>query len=628
MLNRSGDSDDGHSDARRTSERDSASPFFPRAMLATVLTSLAGRDGRGALPRWVLPLVFGFALAMRLAVSTHPHSGEGVPPMFGDFEAQRHWMEITIHTPLREWYVSTKANDLKYWGLDYPPLTAYQSWFYGKCVAALEPEAVRLTTSRGYETDSSKRIMRYSVIVSDAVFLLPAAYAFVRAWYGSGVSSRRTRRTKKSARVDAKCAWAFATFATAPAQILIDHGHFQYNGISLGLTMYAVAAVLRDRDVLGSILFVCALNHKQMSLYFAPAFFAHLLGKSLARNKTFRLRCLAIAKLGVTVVVAFAIIWAPFFLAIDPKTNTRDGLRGVVNVLARLAPLERGLYEDYVANFWCATNPLFRWRRRMANGTAARAALAATVAAIAPSVAHQIRNPSKEGFLWCMFNCASGFFLFSFQAHEKSALLPLLPALALAPVDPDLAAWFPIVVSLSMWPLLRKDRLHVAYVAMVVAFAALADGGAPGEEARETMTARATTRGGRKKTLFAFFSSFASLPRGALWRYVRVATFVGAAGLHGLEVFVPPPARFPYLHDLLVTSFCFALFAGAAAYGNKRQRLVSPDVDAKARAPPRATRASRRAQPAVADEWSLVRIAATPEPKTTRRQKPSRGGKR
>ena len=115
-------------------------------MLATVLTSLAGRDGRGALPRWVLPLVFGFALAMRLAVSTHPHSGEGVPPMFGDFEAQRHWMEITIHTPLREWYVSTKANDLKYWGLDYPPLTAYQSWLYGKCVAALEPEAVRLTT--------------------------------------------------------------------------------------------------------------------------------------------------------------------------------------------------------------------------------------------------------------------------------------------------------------------------------------------------------------------------------------------------------------------------------------------------------------------------------------------------
>ena len=24
--------------------------------------------------------------------------------MFGDFEAQRHWMEVTIHRPMGEWY--------------------------------------------------------------------------------------------------------------------------------------------------------------------------------------------------------------------------------------------------------------------------------------------------------------------------------------------------------------------------------------------------------------------------------------------------------------------------------------------------------------------------------------------
>ena len=43
--------------------------------------------------------------------------------MFGDYEAQRHWMELTIHLPTREWY----RYDLQYWGLDYPPLTAYAS---------------------------------------------------------------------------------------------------------------------------------------------------------------------------------------------------------------------------------------------------------------------------------------------------------------------------------------------------------------------------------------------------------------------------------------------------------------------------------------------------------------------
>ena len=36
-------------------------------------------------------------------------------------------MEITLHTPVREWYRNTTTNDLGYWGLDYPPLTAYQA---------------------------------------------------------------------------------------------------------------------------------------------------------------------------------------------------------------------------------------------------------------------------------------------------------------------------------------------------------------------------------------------------------------------------------------------------------------------------------------------------------------------
>ena len=48
--------------------------------------------------------------------------------MHGDFEAQRHWMEITIHLPISKWY----TYDLQYWGLDYPPLTAYHSWLLGK----------------------------------------------------------------------------------------------------------------------------------------------------------------------------------------------------------------------------------------------------------------------------------------------------------------------------------------------------------------------------------------------------------------------------------------------------------------------------------------------------------------
>jgi alpha-1,3-glucosyltransferase len=48
--------------------------------------------------------------------------------MHGDFEAQRHWMELTISQPVSQWYF----RDLEWWGLDYPPLTAYHSWILGK----------------------------------------------------------------------------------------------------------------------------------------------------------------------------------------------------------------------------------------------------------------------------------------------------------------------------------------------------------------------------------------------------------------------------------------------------------------------------------------------------------------
>jgi hypothetical protein len=67
--------------------------------------------------------------------------------MFGDFEAQRHWMELTLHRPMREWY--TYSPD--WWQLDCewivhlgallcreelnvldPPLSAYASWLCGR----------------------------------------------------------------------------------------------------------------------------------------------------------------------------------------------------------------------------------------------------------------------------------------------------------------------------------------------------------------------------------------------------------------------------------------------------------------------------------------------------------------
>lgn len=84
---------------------------------------------RNSTSQWItLPLILIFAGLFRWSVSLWGYSGYQKPPMHGDFEAQRHWMEITTHLPASMWYFY----DLPYWGLDYPPLTAYHSWICGK----------------------------------------------------------------------------------------------------------------------------------------------------------------------------------------------------------------------------------------------------------------------------------------------------------------------------------------------------------------------------------------------------------------------------------------------------------------------------------------------------------------
>jgi hypothetical protein len=37
-----------------------------------------------------------FSLLLRYGVSLWPYSGQGKPPMFGDFEAQRHWQACFV----------------------------------------------------------------------------------------------------------------------------------------------------------------------------------------------------------------------------------------------------------------------------------------------------------------------------------------------------------------------------------------------------------------------------------------------------------------------------------------------------------------------------------------------------
>jgi alpha-1,3-glucosyltransferase len=83
---------------------------------------------KGTVSLWAtIPLILMAVGLFRWTTSLWGYSGFQSPPMHGDFEAQRHWMELTRHLPVSQWYFY----DLQWWGLDYPPLTAYHSWILG-----------------------------------------------------------------------------------------------------------------------------------------------------------------------------------------------------------------------------------------------------------------------------------------------------------------------------------------------------------------------------------------------------------------------------------------------------------------------------------------------------------------
>ena len=196
---------------------------------------------------------------------------------------------------------------------------------------------------------------------------------------------------------------------------------------------------------------------------------------------------------------------------------------------------------------------MFRWRERFAAPTLARAAAALSLAACVPSCVQQALRPSRLGLPYCMLCCAMAAFLLGFQVHEKSVLLPLLPACLLALEEPQLLRVFGPLAAFSIYPLLRFERLGgAAYAAALCAGVAVV--GAAPRSARSFATTH-----GRAAT--------------AAW---AAAAAVGAAALHASYA-APAPEALPHLHALGVSAFSAAHFAAIALYANLRQWQLPVD---------------------------------------------------
>ncbi|CAE6449852.1 unnamed protein product [Rhizoctonia solani] len=473
---------------------------------------------RNGLREWTPWVIVAGTVLIRCAVGLGGYSGEGTKPMHGDYEAQRHWMEITYHLPISKWY----TYDLQYWGLDYPPLTAYISWICGFIAHKINPAWVALDASRGYESPGSKHFMRMS---------------------------RRTQNI------------ALLTVLLQPALILIDHGHFQYNSVMLGLTLWAVNMFHLGHDLLGAVFFVASLGFKQMALYYAPAVGSYLLGKCFWLGKKDGTR--HFVRLALVTSLSFLLLFLPF---LTPSL--------LIQSIRRIFPFARGLFEDKVANFWCASDVvLIKWRKLswISETSLQRVALLVTLLGILPGAGMVFgwgfvgganlsinttngelppidesddkptkltrrQGPTLPLLPFALFSSAMSFFMFSVQVHEKSILLPLMPVtllLAARESESEVESagmglgnvweWGVLVNNVavfSMWPLLKRDGQGLNYAVLTLLW-----------------------------NYVIGYDPFALPP--TLVKILSLVAYVALALIHTLEAFIPAPARYPDIYSVL-----------------------------------------------------------------------------
>lgn len=406
----------------------------------------------------------------------------------------------------------------------------------------INPEWFALHKSRALDDPSLKIYMRATVFISEYLVYIPAVIIFLRRY----------------SRIESVNVWeasiALVAVLMQPATILIDHGHFQYNTVMLGFAIASMSSMIAGRPLWSCVFFVGALGFKQMALFYAPAVFAYLLGICVFPRINVP-RFLAIA---LTTILSFAVLYLPFLLGVlydiyrgvtmdelpippllkslpiplDEKAWYYPILLQMAQSIHRIFPFARGLFEDKVANIWCAIHT-FHKLHRYSSELLQQAALAATMASISLPCLILFLKPRKELVPLGFAATSWGFFLCSYQVHEKNVLLPLLPMTVLLSGDggllPYVRAWVGLANMLGVWtmfPLLKRDELRVPYFVISLLWAYLL-----GLPPVSLSAYHDVTKGGL----------------GLLTKFIHLNIYLAMVGWHVVEAFWPPPADKPDL---------------------------------------------------------------------------------
>ncbi|KNC86416.1 hypothetical protein SARC_01422 [Sphaeroforma arctica JP610] len=335
---------------------------------------------------------------------------------------------------------------------------------------------------------------------------------------------------------------------------LLEHDTFIIDGESGDNETEDGQRVVEVYELMGAGCFVGSFMYKQMSLYFALPFFAFLLGKAVRYSDTWAIATSRVAAIGGAVITVVVLCVLP----------VASDMESVTALVKRIFPVGRGLYEDKVANIWCSISPAVKLMQLYSKNTLARLCMVSTLALAAPKCIHLVKNPTAKNFLVTLLNCSLAFFLVSYHVHEKSILLPVMPASALLLHYPLVSVLvntygfirlgsvsagggcdsvddkihiicLPFPPTHSIYPLIKREGSGLYLLAVAVIYLL----------AVQPLVWSHVDRLGewsQRATHLLYLSAF------------------GCVVLIGCDLAIPPPARLPDLWTLLITTYSCAHF--------------------------------------------------------------------
>ncbi|KAK9812084.1 hypothetical protein WJX73_004950 [Symbiochloris irregularis] len=378
-----------------------------------------------------------------------------------DFEVHRNWLAITSSLPWQDWYVAEGSE----WTLDYPPLFAWLESGLAQLAKLCDPAMLQVTNN-GYASPATVLFQRTSVMLTD--FVLISA-----AWF----TSRKMPAAQSLA--------VFTLIVAHPALLIVDHIHFQYNGLLLGILVWSIALIKEEHCLLGAFLFAVLVNMKHLFASLGPLYLIYLL-RHYCRGQHAVQRFLS---LGIIVLAVCAVSFGPFIAHGQIK-----------QVLERLFPFGRGLNHAYwAANVWAlytlADKVLARLLHKTAGLASSTGGLVQTfsfavlpdigpttcavlsLAAMVPVLVLTFRKPEPRSFPQAIALMALCSFMLGYHVHEKAVLTVLIP-LAMAAGDSIEAAREFMFVSLvgtyALFPLLFTWQEYPIKVALFVTYHLLA----------------------------------------------------------------------------------------------------------------------------------------------------------